>query len=101
MHHHHLDDVLATPTPFDDVFSDDLFDQGEVVRPFPVWTQCGRRIDLQARMIGWRPLSLWRVMEDAEATFGGFDEEAWESASEGPAACSVEAWINWRARRPA
>lgn len=97
MHAHHLDAVLAAASPFDDVFADDLLLHGDVVSPFPVWTQCGRRIDLQARMHGWRALSLWRVVEDAEATFSGFDDDAWEGSRE--AHCSAEAWINWRAMR--
>ena len=101
MHSHYLEVVLAAPSPFDDVFADDLLDQGDVVRSFLVWTQCGRRIDLQARMNGWRPLSLWRVREDAEATFSGFDEDAWERSGEMGESFSLETWINWRARRQA
>lgn len=97
MTNHPLEDILAAPSPFEDAFSDDLLVQGEVVRTFPVWTECGRRIDLHARMLGWRPLCLWRVMEDAEATFTGLDDDGWEPDREGSS--PIEAWINWRASR--
>ncbi|MCP9825945.1 hypothetical protein [Synechococcus sp. EJ6-Ellesmere] len=45
----------------------------------PVWTHCGRRIDLQARVLGWQPVSIWRVIDDAQATWSGNDAAAWEA----------------------
>lgn len=70
--------VFSTPSPFDDLFADDLLDCGDMVEPLKIWTHCGRRIDLQARVQGWRPLSIWRVIDDAQATWSGNDAAAWE-----------------------
>lgn len=94
-----IEEVLAAPSPFDDAFADDLLEQGNVVGSFPVWTHCGRRIDLQARMQGWRPLSLWQVIEDADATFRGDDDAAWESEDADGRLAAPEMWIHWRRPR--
>jgi len=48
-----LDAILATATPFDDNFDGETLRQDIRVEPLPIWTQCGRRFDLQARSLGW------------------------------------------------
>jgi hypothetical protein len=100
MNSHAIEEVFAAPSPFDDVFADDLFEQGEVVDSFPIWTHCGRRIDLQARMLGWRPLALWQVIDDAEATFRGDDDAGWELEQSDRWREAPEVWINWRQVSP-
>ena len=42
------------------------------------WTHCGRRIDLEARCIGWQPLGLRQAISDAEAVWNGTDDASWE-----------------------
>jgi hypothetical protein len=44
-----------------------------------IWTHCGRRIDLEARCMGWQPLALRQAISDAEAVWNGTDDAAWES----------------------
>lgn len=95
-----IEEVFAAPSPFDDAFADDLLEQGDVVDSFPIWTHCGRRIDLQARMNGWRPMSLWQVIEDADATFQGDDDAGWEPEPSEREMEAPEVWINWAAVRP-
>jgi hypothetical protein len=60
-----LDQLLASPSPFDDVFDGELL-------------PCGRRIDLEARCIGWQPLGLRQAISDAQAVWNGTDDAAWE-----------------------
>lgn len=68
-----LDAILATATPFDDLLDSEAL---------PIWTQCGRRLDLQARSLGWQVLSLCAVIDDAQATWAGWDDGAWEKGFE-------------------
>lgn len=44
------------------------------IEPLPIWTRCGRRLDLQARSLGWRVLSLRAVVDDAQATWTSCDD---------------------------
>ena len=53
-----LDQILATASPFDDVFDGEWLPCGPTLEPLPIWTHCGRRIDLEARCMGWQPLAL-------------------------------------------
>jgi hypothetical protein len=46
------------------------------IEPLPIWTRCGQRLDLQARSLGWRVLSLRAVVDDAQATWTGCDDVA-------------------------
>jgi hypothetical protein len=48
-----LDAILATATPFDDNFDGEILWQDNRLEPLPIWTQCGRCLDLQARSLGW------------------------------------------------
>ena len=80
----YLEAILATATPFDDLFDGEALMQGIRVEPLPIWTHCGRRLDLQARTIGWQVLSLCEVVEDAQATWNGWDDGAWEASFEQP-----------------
>lgn len=73
-----LDQLLASPSPFDDVFDSELLPYGPTIEPMPIWTHCGRRIDLEARCLGWLPLGLRHVISDAEASWNGTDDAAWE-----------------------
>lgn len=77
-----IDDILATATPFDDNFDGETLRQDIRVEPLPIWTQCGRRFDLQARSLGWQVLSLSAVIDDAQATWAGWDDGAWENGFE-------------------
>ena len=77
-----LDVLLATASPFDDAFDPEILDCGEVVEALPVWTHCGRRLDLQARCFGWQVLSLREVIDDAQANWTGRDDAAWERDAE-------------------
>lgn len=77
-----LDDILATASPFDDLFDSEALRQYIRVEALPIWTQCVRRFDLQARSIGWQVLSLCAVVDDAQATWAGWDDGAWENAFE-------------------
>ena len=43
-----LDQLLASPGPFDDVFDGELLPCGPSIEPLAIWTHCGRRIDLEA-----------------------------------------------------
>lgn len=74
-----LDQILATASPFDDVFDGEWLPCGPTLEPLPIWTHCGRRIDLEARCMGWQPLALRRAISDAEAVWNGTDDEAWDS----------------------
>jgi len=74
----YLDDLLATATPFDDVFDSETLRRDIRVEPLPIWTQCGRRFDLQARSLGWQVLSLRAVVDDAQANWTGWDDKGWE-----------------------
>lgn len=78
-----LQDILSIASPFDDAFDRDVVTCGESVQPFAVWTNCGRRVDLMARTIGWQVLSLRQVVDDVEANWSGLDDAAWEPAFEG------------------
>ena len=49
----YIDDILATATPFDDNFDGEILWQDNRLEPLPIWTQCGRCLDLQARSLGW------------------------------------------------
>lgn len=71
-----LDQLLASPGPFDDVFDGELLPCGPSIEPLAIWTHCGRRIDLEARCIGWQPLGLRRASNDAEAEWNGTDDAA-------------------------
>lgn len=73
-----LDVLLATASPFDDAFDPEILDCGEVVEALPVWTHCGRRLDLQARCFGWQVVSLREVIDDAQANWNGRDDASWE-----------------------
>ena len=77
-----LDVLLTTASPFDDAFDPEILDCGEVVEALPVWTHCGRRLDLQARCFGGRVLSLREVIDDAQANWTGRDDAAWERDAE-------------------
>lgn len=77
-----LDHILATATPFDDVFDSEVLRHNVRVVPLPIWTYCGRRLDLQARALGWQVLSLRAVVDDAQATWAGWDDGAWDNGSE-------------------
>ena len=77
-----LDNILATASPFDDLFDSEALRQDIRVEPLPIWTQCGRRLDLQARSLGWQVLSLRAVVDDAQATWAGWDDGAWENGFE-------------------
>ena len=79
-----LDQILATASPFDDAFDAELLPCGATLEPLPIWTHCGRRIDLEARCIGWRPFGLRLAISDAEAVWNGTDDAAWELEA-GPA----------------
>jgi len=74
----YLDDLLATATPFDDVFDSETLRRDIRVETLPIWTQCGRRLDLQARSLGWQVLSLRAVVDDAHANWTGWDDKGWE-----------------------
>lgn len=77
-----LDAILATATPFDDLFDSEALRQDIRVEALPIWTQCGRRLHLQARSLGWQVLSLCAVIDDAQATWAGWDDGAWENGFE-------------------
>lgn len=77
-----LDAILTTASPFDDAFDPEILDCGEVVEALPIWTHCGLRLDLQARCFGWQVLSLREVIDDAQATWSGCDDAAWERGAE-------------------
>jgi hypothetical protein len=77
-----LDHILATATPFDDVFDSEALRHDVRVEPLPIWTNCGRRLDLQARALGWQVLSLRAVIDDAQATWTGWDDGAWDNGLE-------------------
>ena len=77
-----LDAILATATPFDDLFDSEALRQDILIEALPIWTQCGRRLDLQARSLGWQVLSLCAVIDDAQATWAGWDDGAWENGFE-------------------
>jgi hypothetical protein len=74
-----LDQLLASPSPFDDVFDSELLPCGPTIEPLPIWTHCGRRIDLEARCFGWQPLGLRQAISDAESVWNGTDDAAWEA----------------------
>jgi hypothetical protein len=38
---------------FDDAFDGEWLPCGPTLEPLPIWTHCGRRIDLEARCMGW------------------------------------------------
>lgn len=78
MAHSSIEEMLATATPFDDVFDRELLLCGELVEPLPIRTQCGRRINLQARLVGWCVQGLREVIDDAQANWTGHDDAAWE-----------------------
>ena len=73
-----LEAILATASPFDDAFDSELFADAERLEPLPIWTDCGRRVDLLARSIGWRVLGLREVIDDAQANWSGHDDAGWE-----------------------
>lgn len=73
-----LDQLLSSPTPFDDIFDNELLPCGPTIEPMPIWTNCGRRIDLEARCFGWLPLGLRHVISDADANWNGTDDASWE-----------------------
>lgn len=77
-----LDHILATATPFADVFDSEVLGHDVRVEPLPIWTYCGRRLDLQARALGWQVLSLRAVVDDAPASPGGWDDGAWDNGFE-------------------
>lgn len=74
-----LDLIHAIATPFDDSFDAEVVDNGSRLEPFPIWTQCGRRFDLIARIDRWQPLDLRAVIEDVDAVWNGHDATAWDS----------------------
>lgn len=73
-----LDAILATASPFDDVFDPECLDVGERLQPLLVWSEGGRRLDLIARTFGWQVRSLCAVIDDVQATWNGQDAAAWE-----------------------
>ena len=73
-----LDTILATASPFDDAVDPECLDLGERLEPLLVWAHSGNRLDLLARTLGWRVLSLREVIDDAQATWNGQDDAAWE-----------------------
>lgn len=75
-----LDQIQAITTPFDDAFDAEIVDAGERLEPLAIWTHCGRRFDLIARVERWQTLALRAVIDDAEAIWNGHDAPAWESA---------------------
>ena len=75
----YLDQILATATPFDDVFDSEMLQHDVRVEPLPIWTHCGRRLDLQAYALGWQVLSLRAVVDDAQANWAGWDDGSWDS----------------------
>lgn len=77
-----LDHILATATPFDDVFDSEVLRHNVRVVPLPIWTYCGRCLDLQARALGWQVLCLRAVVDDAQATWAGWDDGAWDNSFE-------------------
>lgn len=77
-----LENIPATTTPFDDVFDSEALLYDVRVEPLPIWTYCGRRLDLQARALGWQVLSLRAVVDDAQATWAGWDDGAWYNGFE-------------------
>ena len=79
-----LDQILATASPFDDVFDGEWLSCGSTLEPFPIWTHCGRRVDLVARCRGWQPLALHQAIGDAEAFWNGTDDAAWDAAATVP-----------------
>ena len=74
-----LDQILATASPFDDVFDGEWLPCGPTLERLPIWTHCGLRIDLEARCMGWQPLALRQAISDAEAVWNGTDDAAWDS----------------------
>jgi hypothetical protein len=76
-----LDQILATSSPFDDVFDGEWLPCGPTLEPLPIWTHCGHRIDLEARCIGWQPLALRQAISDAEAVWNGTDDAAWDAGA--------------------
>ncbi|WP_143592874.1 hypothetical protein [Synechococcus sp. 8F6] len=74
-----IDQILAVDSPFDDAFDGDVFGCGPTLQPLPIWTHCGRRIDLLACNLGWLTLSLREVIDDAEANWSGDDDAAWDA----------------------
>ena len=74
-----LDAILSTASPFDEAFDPEIIEVGELLEPLPIWTHSGHRLDLLARTLGWRVLSLREVIDDVQATWNGQDAAAWES----------------------
>ena len=82
-----LETILATASPFDDsfdadAFDADVFDTAERLEPLAIRDRQGRRLDLLARSLGWRLLSLRQVIDDAQATWSGCDDASWEAHGE-------------------
>jgi hypothetical protein len=75
-----LDQIQAIATPFNEVIAAEIVDNGSRLEPFSVWTQCGQRFDLVARMDHGQLLGLRAVLDDAEAIWNGHDAMAWDSA---------------------
>ena len=79
-----LDQILATASPFDDAFEADWLPLGPTLEPLAIWSHCGHRIDLEARCLGWQTLSLRAVIDNAQATWSGVDDAAWDSETQHP-----------------
>jgi hypothetical protein len=85
-----LETILATASPFDDcfdaaAFDADVFDTAErlePLEPLEIRDRQGRRLDLLARSLSWRLLSLRQVIDDAQATWSGCDDASWEAHAE-------------------
>ena len=78
-----LETILTTASPFDDQFDSEALMQDIRIEPLPIWTHCGRRIDLEARCMGWQPLALRQAISDAEAVWNGTDDVALDSDTAG------------------
>ena len=78
-----LEQILAISSPFDEaetsLFDPDLFHCGPTIEPLPIWTGCGRRVELELRCLGWTTLAAWQQIRDPEAVWNGTDDAAWEA----------------------
>jgi hypothetical protein len=73
-----LDQIQAINSPFDDIFDPDVLHCGASLEPITIWTDGGQRGVLMARTLGWTTLTLWEVIDDAQATWNGDDDACWE-----------------------
>jgi hypothetical protein len=73
-----LDAILAIATPYDDAFDREQLLCGTTIELIPLQGHGGTAITLQARRFGWCIQSLRQVIDDAQLTWCGHDDSAWE-----------------------